>query len=138
MPDVEEETDPSGLRGPRRRYRNQHREISADVANFVNQRQIPSYRLWTRGQQAIYDNVSVGIGEAREYHASRKEWEEAQGAYSQEQWGFQASFRERMEKQMEEQQLQQALQRSQMERLLQLQEEERAHRRAWEEEEARR
>ncbi|XP_021985555.1 stress response protein nst1-like [Helianthus annuus] len=43
-----------------------------------------------------------------------------------------------MEKQMEEQQLQQALQRSQMERLLQLQEEDRARRRAWEEEEARR
>ncbi|XP_035830023.1 uncharacterized protein LOC110944721 [Helianthus annuus] len=38
---------------------------------------------------------------------------------------------------MEEQQLQQALQQSQMECLLQLQEEERAHRRAWEEEEAR-
>ncbi|XP_021974674.1 GYF domain-containing protein gyf-1-like [Helianthus annuus] len=39
---------------------------------------------------------------------------------------------------MEEQQLQQALQQSQMERLLQLQEEERAHRRAWEEDEVRR
>ncbi|KAF5754044.1 hypothetical protein HanXRQr2_Chr17g0786841 [Helianthus annuus] len=138
MPDVEEETDPSGPRGQRRWYRKKHREISADVADFVNQRQIPSYRLWTRGQQAVYDNVSAGIGEGREYHASRREWEEAQGAYSQEQWGFQVSFRERVEKQLEEQQLQHALQQSQMECLLQLQEEEKAHRRAWEEEEARR
>ncbi|KAJ0433949.1 hypothetical protein HanIR_Chr17g0875881 [Helianthus annuus] len=138
MPDVEEETDPSGPRGPRRRYRKKHREISANVADFVNQRQIPSYRLWTRGNQAVYDNVSAGIGEAREYHASRKEWEEAQGAYSQQQWGFQSSFCERVEKQLEEQQLQHALQQSQMERMIQLQEEERAHRQRWEEEEARR
>ena len=113
-------------------------EISADVADFVNQRQGPTYRNWNRGQQVVYDNVSAYIGEGRENAASRKAWEEAQGAYSQEQWAFQASFRERMEKQMEEQQLQQALQRSQMERLLLLQEEDRARRRAWEEEEARR
>ena len=78
--------------------------------------------------QAIYDNVSAGIGEAREYHASRKEWEEAQGAYSQQQWGFQSSSRERVEKQLEEQQLQYAMQQSQMERMIQLQEEERANR----------
>ncbi|KAJ0495276.1 hypothetical protein HanIR_Chr12g0607071 [Helianthus annuus] len=43
-----------------------------------------------------------------------------------------------MEKYMEEQQLQQALQRSHMERLLQLQEEDMAQRRAWEEDEVRR
>ncbi|KAJ0868330.1 hypothetical protein HanRHA438_Chr12g0573401 [Helianthus annuus] len=43
-----------------------------------------------------------------------------------------------MEKYMEEQQLQQALQRSHMERLLQLQEEDMARRRAWEEDEVRR
>ncbi|KAJ0599389.1 hypothetical protein HanRHA438_Chr03g0106651 [Helianthus annuus] len=138
MPDVEEDIDPSGPWGPRRRYRKKHREISANVADFVNQRQIPSYRLWNRADQGIYDNVSTGIGEAREYHASRKEWEEAQGAYSQQQWGFQSSFRERVEKQLEEQQLQHALQQSQMERMIQLQEEERAHRQAWEEEDARR
>ncbi|KAM0052662.1 hypothetical protein Hdeb2414_s0007g00250741 [Helianthus debilis subsp. tardiflorus] len=77
MPDVEEETDPTGPRGPRRRYRKQHRKISADVANFVNQRQIASYRLWTGGQQAVYDNVSACIGEGREYQASRKAWEDA-------------------------------------------------------------
>ncbi|KAJ0480461.1 hypothetical protein HanIR_Chr13g0631951 [Helianthus annuus] len=110
MPDVEEETDPSGPRGPRRRYRKKHREISANVADFVNQRQIPSYQLWNHGDQAIYDNVSAVIVEAREYHASRSEWEEAQGAYSQQQSGFQSSFRERVEKQLEEQQLQHALQ----------------------------
>ncbi|KAJ0881144.1 hypothetical protein HanRHA438_Chr10g0471141 [Helianthus annuus] len=138
MVDMEDETEPPGLRGPRQRYRRKHREISADVADFVNQRQGPTYRNWNCGQQAVYDNVSACIGEGRENAANRKAWEEAQGAYSQEQWAYQASFRERMEKQMEEQQLQQALQRSQMECLLQLQEEDRARRRAWEEEEARR
>ncbi|KAM0036752.1 hypothetical protein Hdeb2414_s0014g00430111 [Helianthus debilis subsp. tardiflorus] len=33
----EDETEPTGPRGQRQRYRRQHREISADVANFVNQ-----------------------------------------------------------------------------------------------------
>ncbi|MFS7991005.1 hypothetical protein Hanom_Chr12g01065671 [Helianthus anomalus] len=86
MPDVDEETDPSGTQILRRRVRRKHREISADVADFVNQRQLPTYHNWTCGQQAVYDNISAGIGETREYHATRKEWEDAQGAYQQEQW----------------------------------------------------
>ncbi|KAJ0860985.1 hypothetical protein HanRHA438_Chr13g0629521 [Helianthus annuus] len=42
--DMEDETEPAGPRGPRQRYRRQHREISADIENFVNQRREPSYR----------------------------------------------------------------------------------------------
>ncbi|KAJ0453466.1 hypothetical protein HanIR_Chr15g0729661 [Helianthus annuus] len=81
MVDMEDETEPPGPRGPRQRYRRKHREISADVADFVNQRQGPTYRNWNRGKQAVYDNVSTCIGEGIENAASRKAWEEAQGAY---------------------------------------------------------
>ncbi|MFS7953448.1 hypothetical protein Hanom_Chr07g00618731 [Helianthus anomalus] len=47
--------------------------------NFVNQRQGPSYKDFNRGQQAVYDNVSAGIGEGREYEVRRKAWEEIHG-----------------------------------------------------------
>ncbi|KAJ0473988.1 hypothetical protein HanOQP8_Chr15g0582601 [Helianthus annuus] len=66
MVDEEDETEPAVPRGPRQRYRRLHREISADVANFVNQRWGPSYRDFNRGQQAVFDNVSAGIGEGKE------------------------------------------------------------------------
>ncbi|MFS8033239.1 hypothetical protein Hanom_Chr17g01567151 [Helianthus anomalus] len=61
MVDEDDETEPACPRGPRQRYMRQHREISADVANFVNQRRGPSYKDFNRGQHAVYDNVSVGI-----------------------------------------------------------------------------
>ncbi|KAF5794736.1 hypothetical protein HanXRQr2_Chr08g0331521 [Helianthus annuus] len=60
-----------------------------------------------------------------------KNWVEMHGAQMQAKWDLQAAHRERMEKYMEEQQMQQALQRSQIERLIQMQEEETARRRAW-------
>ncbi|MFS7956516.1 hypothetical protein Hanom_Chr07g00655511 [Helianthus anomalus] len=59
MVDEEDETKPTGPRGPKQRYMWRHRDISDDVARFVTQRRAPSYRNFTRGQQEVYDNVSV-------------------------------------------------------------------------------
>ncbi|KAJ0901633.1 hypothetical protein HanPSC8_Chr08g0327601 [Helianthus annuus] len=135
MYDEEDETEPDGPRGPQQRYMRRHREINANVAGFVKQRQGPTFKNYNRGQQACYDNISACIGEGREYNRRRENWEGTHGTYSREQWAAQAAYRERMEKFMEEQQLHQALQQSHMERLIQLQEEDMAHRRAWEERE---
>ncbi|MFS7986743.1 hypothetical protein Hanom_Chr11g01013871 [Helianthus anomalus] len=66
MVDIEDETEHPSPRGPRQRYRPVHRKISDDVANFVNQRQGPTYRNFNRGKQAVYDNVSACIGEGKE------------------------------------------------------------------------
>ncbi|MFS8018756.1 hypothetical protein Hanom_Chr15g01395791 [Helianthus anomalus] len=61
MVDEEDETELAGSRGPKQRYRRLTQEISADVANFVNQQRVPSYRDFNRGQHAVFDNVSAGI-----------------------------------------------------------------------------
>ncbi|KAJ0514133.1 hypothetical protein HanHA300_Chr10g0365921 [Helianthus annuus] len=80
MVDDEDETEPGGPRGPKQRYIRPHRELNADVATFVNFRRVPSYRDFNQGQQAVFDNISVGIGEGREYEKRRKNWEETHGA----------------------------------------------------------
>ncbi|KAM0044083.1 hypothetical protein Hdeb2414_s0010g00349031 [Helianthus debilis subsp. tardiflorus] len=121
MVDEEDEVEPPGPRGPKQRYIRPHQELNADVASFVNFRRVPSYRDFNRGQQALFDNVSAGIGEGREYEKRRKNWEETHQDKLQSQWDLDAAHRERMEKYMEEEQMHQALQRSQMEHLLQQQ-----------------
>ncbi|KAJ0480466.1 hypothetical protein HanIR_Chr13g0632001 [Helianthus annuus] len=136
--DEEDKTEPPGPRGPKQRYMRPHRELNAEVASFVNFRRVPSYKDFNRGQQEVFDNVSAGIGEGREYDKRRQNWEETHGSQMQEQWAFQVAYRERMEKHTEEQQMQQALQRSQMELLIKMQQDETARRRAWEVDEERR
>ncbi|KAJ0954669.1 hypothetical protein HanRHA438_Chr00c10g0848081 [Helianthus annuus] len=135
MVDEEYETEPAGPRGPKQRYMRPRRELNADVGSFVNFRRVPSYRDFNRGQQAVFDNISAGIGEGREYDKRRKNWEEAHEAQMQEQWALQVAHMERMDKYMEEWKMFQALQRSQMEHLVQMQDEETARRRAWAENE---
>ncbi|MFS8014055.1 hypothetical protein Hanom_Chr15g01340161 [Helianthus anomalus] len=66
MYDEEDETEPDGPRGPQQRYMRRHREINADVAGFVKQRQGPTFRNYNRGQQACYDNISACIELTRE------------------------------------------------------------------------
>ncbi|KAM0043380.1 hypothetical protein Hdeb2414_s0010g00340601 [Helianthus debilis subsp. tardiflorus] len=80
MVDEVDETEPAGPSRPRQRCRRPTREISAAVANFANRRRVPSYRDFNCGQQAVFDNVSAGIGEGREYEARRKNWEETHQA----------------------------------------------------------
>ncbi|MFS7901074.1 hypothetical protein Hanom_Chr00s166694g01827091 [Helianthus anomalus] len=50
------------------------RELNAEVTSFVNFRWVPSYRDFNRGQKAVFDNISVGIGEGREYDRRRQNW----------------------------------------------------------------
>ncbi|MFS7963278.1 hypothetical protein Hanom_Chr08g00736241 [Helianthus anomalus] len=137
MVDEDDETGPAGPWGPKQRYMRPTREISADLGNFVNWRRVPSYRDFNHGQQAVFDIVSAGIGEGREYEVRRKNWLETHQAQLQAQWDLEEAHRERMEKYMEDQQLFQALQRSQMEHLVQQQQEEVTRRREWEENEER-
>ncbi|MFS8034286.1 hypothetical protein Hanom_Chr17g01579381 [Helianthus anomalus] len=85
MVDKEDETELAGPLGPKQRYMRPHRELNADVASFVNFRQVPSYRDFNRGQQAVFDNIFAGIGEGRKYDRRRQNWEEAHGAQMQEQ-----------------------------------------------------
>ncbi|MFS7967865.1 hypothetical protein Hanom_Chr09g00790771 [Helianthus anomalus] len=76
MVDEEDETEHAGPRGPKQRYMRPHPELNADVASFMNFRRVPSYRNFTHGQQEVFDNVSVGIGEGREYDKRSQNWEE--------------------------------------------------------------
>ncbi|KAJ0744394.1 hypothetical protein HanPI659440_Chr10g0387111 [Helianthus annuus] len=49
MVDEEDKTEPAGPRGPKQRYMRPIREISEEVANFVNRRRVPSYRNFNCG-----------------------------------------------------------------------------------------
>ncbi|MFS8008540.1 hypothetical protein Hanom_Chr14g01274001 [Helianthus anomalus] len=84
MVDEEDETKPACPRGPKQRYMRPHRELNADVASFVNFRRVLSYQDFNRGQHAVFDNISAGIGEGREYDRRRQKWEERHGAQMQE------------------------------------------------------
>ncbi|KAF5768120.1 hypothetical protein HanRHA438_Chr14g0643681 [Helianthus annuus] len=75
MVDEEDETELAGPWGPKQRYMRPHRELNADMASFVNFRWVPSYRDFNWGQQAMFDNISAGIGEGREYEKRRKNWD---------------------------------------------------------------
>ncbi|KAJ0614668.1 hypothetical protein HanIR_Chr02g0065001 [Helianthus annuus] len=72
MVDEEDETEPAGPWGPKQRYMRSRRELNAEVASFVNFRRVPSYKHFNRGQQEMFDNVSAGIGEGREYDRRRQ------------------------------------------------------------------
>ncbi|MFS7997435.1 hypothetical protein Hanom_Chr12g01141741 [Helianthus anomalus] len=72
----EDETEPAGPRGQKKRYMRPHRELSEDVARFVTCRRVPSYQNFNRGQQEVFDNVSVVMGEGREYEARRRNGEQ--------------------------------------------------------------
>ncbi|MFS7978323.1 hypothetical protein Hanom_Chr10g00914181 [Helianthus anomalus] len=76
MVDEEDETEPAGPQGPKQRYMRPIQEISKEVANCVNRRRVSSYRNFNRGQQEVFYNISVGIGEGREYETRRKNWEQ--------------------------------------------------------------
>ncbi|MFS7967863.1 hypothetical protein Hanom_Chr09g00790741 [Helianthus anomalus] len=76
MVDEEDKTEHAGPQGPKQRYMWPHPELNADVASFMNFRRVPSYRNFTHGQQEVFDNVSVGIGEGREYDKRSQNWEE--------------------------------------------------------------
>ncbi|KAM0006075.1 hypothetical protein Hdeb2414_s0187g00826991 [Helianthus debilis subsp. tardiflorus] len=80
MVDEEDETEPTGPRGPKQRYMRPNRELNAEVASFVNFKRVPSYKEFNRGQQEMFDNVSIGIGEGREYDRRRQNWEERRGS----------------------------------------------------------
>ncbi|KAJ0809338.1 hypothetical protein HanPI659440_Chr01g0013641 [Helianthus annuus] len=77
MVDDENEDEPPGPRGPRQRYARPHREVSTGVANFVVNRRRPGHCNYNRGQQDVFDNVSKGIGENKEYEERRRQWEQA-------------------------------------------------------------